>query len=232
MKRNDLSQLACFKLQNSPTVLDEWEGIFFKYPAYFHTKGTELTTQDMPVKDVFYIREGLLEYIYTDVDGEEHLINLGKKGESYGIPELFSKEKLSWGTLRTLTDAVIVHIPQKEFYLLIEQMPHLYQELLQESSRITETFVMQRFSCSKNADRRIVEIIFQVCSVLAREQKTKTNIRIPLNQTDIARISGMTRVTASKVLKRLKESRLLDITYGGLLIWDIDQLEEYIKDQP
>lgn len=223
-----LQELSCFRIQNESDTLTHWNKIFMQFPSITFAKGHTILEQQNEIHAVYYILDGFMEYVYCDPDGEEHLIDLMSIGNVCGVQTLFSKEHISLGCFRALTDITVCEIPSEKVLQLILQDSSLGIELLEELSRITAGVVMQSFSKFQNAERRVDSTLLLMAEVIMRKTNTDKNIMIPLTQSDLARICHTTRVTVTKSIKELKKQKILNTTYGGLFIWDVLRLRDYV----
>lgn len=221
--------LAWFRIQTEPGQLRHWSELFHDKPRLRFSKGATILQQSQPVEHLYYVQSGLVEYIYCDPDGNEHLIDVMAAGHILGLPSLFSADKLAMGDLRALSRVELSMMPMREVYRYIEADPVLSKELLEESSRIVGAMAMQAYSKSIPAESRIIQALYLLAESVAKsEPDRKTTVSLNISQNELARICHTTRVTATKTLKKLKSTGLVDTTYRYIVVLDRDALHTQI----
>lgn len=221
-ERGDL--LPSFRISRDGQNLREWKRILLRQPDRKYAKRETIVGQGRRSPFLYLIVEGLVEYTYVDDDGNESMIEILGEGNVVNLQPLFGDNPAA-GAFKALTDCRIASIGEGEVFRLVEGDCGLAKELIVEMARIAGGLVRQLHIHSASAGDRLE----QVLCLLAENDPGGggRDILIPLSQEDLARITRTTRVTATKVLGVLKRENLVETTYGGIIVKDLDALRRW-----
>jgi CRP-like cAMP-binding protein len=174
----------------------------------------------------FAVVEGWIARESLLLDGRQQITALFLPGDVFDLnAELIADCDYS---LRAVTDSTVVEISRSQLRRLKDQ-PRLDEALcweeLEQLAISTEWLVnLGQRSASERIAHLLCEIYLRLRSVgMARDGWCD----MPLTQSMIAEVTGLTRVHVSRSLQRLRSEELIHLERGRLRIPDLVRLEEF-----
>src|SRR6202521_1409523 len=119
-------------------------------------------TQGAPADSVFYIQSGKVKKTVVSEQGKEAVVALLGTGEFFG-EGCMTGQPLRLGTVRAMTDCVIVRIAKADITRVIHEEPAFAElfiaHLLARNSRVEEDLVDQLFNSSEKRLARILLLL-------------------------------------------------------------------------
>lgn len=221
-------QLPSFRIHRDPYSLAGWKKILLRQPSKAYAKRETIIGQGRRSPHLYLIVRGLVEYTYVDEDGNESMIEILGEGNVVNLQPLFGNNPAA-GAFKALTDCAVASIGEDEVFRHVESDCALARELIVEMAKIAGGLVRQLHIHTASAGNRLE----QVLCLLAENHPGggERDVPIPLAQEDLARITRTTRVTATKILGLLRRKKLVETTYGGIIVKDLDALKAWSLSQ-
>ncbi len=208
-----------------PSSLIRWRKIFINRPHVKYPKKTVIVEQGQRPDHLYFIIDGLVEYVYVSEKGEENLIDVLGECSVLCLQPVFGKNVTS-GSFIALTDVTLSSISKEEVYNYMDKDSALARELIDEMAKIAGGLIAQLYTHTISAGERVEEIICLLAENRMKYMPEKEKIFIGLSQYVLARLARTTRVTAAKVVSNLKKENLIDTTYGGIVVKDLNGLKK------
>ncbi len=222
------SHLPGFRLNSEPSQLIGWKNKFQMSEHKRYPKKTVIVEQGERVRSLFFIVKGLVEYTYMREDGTLELLEILGDGNLFGLQPIFGNNP-AVGSFIALEECVLSLIHADRLNDYIEQEPGLAKELLVEWSRVTGGLIRQICESTLSADSRVEELIYLLAEYSIKKNVVQCNICIPLSHDDLARMTRTTRVTVTKAVRELKNKKLIDTCYGGIIVKDLLGFGDHIR---
>jgi CRP/FNR family transcriptional regulator, cyclic AMP receptor protein len=179
-----------------------------------------------PEESVHLIETGRLSVQVSQPDGDTAMINLLGPGDYFGELSLFSEHRRRTATIVALEPTTSLSISGSSFLALCARRPSLQSTLTtllahrvdQLSQRLLE-------SLYDTVDRRLHHRLLDLSESYAASGGGGA---IPLTQTQLAGLTGGTRPTINKVLRRLADEGTISLSRGQVVVLDPARLRELV----
>ncbi|PJI06880.1 MULTISPECIES: Crp/Fnr family transcriptional regulator [Clostridium] len=215
-----------YRINFEANELRGWKRIFSDRNCRKYPKKSVIVNQGQSVNYLYFIVKGLIEYTGINEEGTEELVDVLGDQNLFGLQAIFGNDH-SAGFFIALEDSIISAISISELKKYLSTDNNLIKELLGELSKVTNGLTRQIFEQRLSAEERVQETIYCLAEYyVKRGSDCEKQIFIPLSQTELARISRTTRVTVTKVLSKLKKSKLIHTAYAGLIIYNFNKIKK------
>ena len=186
---------------------------------------TDIYQEGEPREHLYVVKKGWL-YSYTDfADGRRQIVKVHTPGDVVGMADLAFADATT--SLRTCTDVKVCPFPKAYVDDVIETAPRIAALLLTIALRdqvvlIDTLKAMGRMS----ARERVAYFLLDIQARLRVLQGPDlTAFALPLSQSEIGDIIGLTNVYVSKTLSRLEEAGRIQRDNGRIVIAEQAELE-------
>jgi CRP-like cAMP-binding protein len=192
----------------------------------------DIITEGRSYGSLFIVVEGNAIRYRILHDGRRQIVNIVLPGDIVGILGSFVESSLY--STKALTEVVVATIPFTRFNALFESHPRLVTKIIWwfscESTIYAEHLVdLGRRSALERVAHFLLELLVRLQSVgLAQDQSYK----IPLTQELIADALGLSVPHVNRVLRRLREERLVVLEDQRVTVKDIEGLSELADFDP
>lgn len=199
-------------------------------------KGDSIIKQREPIDFVFYMTEGCLYRILTTMKGDEVLIGIYYAGDFeksligalslYGNKPPYGKGMASTTSFVAKTNCEGYKIPRKVFEDYIAAHPELETQLLNfsmdEYNRLLRNYISRQEQCVAN---RFCQLLLEYS--LPDEIGTIRSVYI--SNMDLAGLTGLHKVTISRIMKALKNEGIIIRDKEGIKIINVPALKIYAE---
>ena len=191
------------------------------------TKDTVIILAEEEGDTLFIIKNGQVKVSIVSEEGREVILSLLGGGAVFGELSLLDGKPRSANVVAT-EDTELLMLRRTDFVQLIYKTPQIATALLAElASRLRKTDRQIEGLALLDVTSRISETLLELASEQGNESEEGVTIRNRPTHQELANMSGTTRETVSRVLKRL-ESQGYIISKGRQLI--ILREESWAKD--
>ena len=153
---------------------------------------------------LFIIKKGQVKVSIVSEDGREVILSLLGDGTVFGELSLLDGKPRSANVVAT-EDTVLIMLRRQDFLQLVHKAPQIAIELLAElASRLRRTDRQIEGLALLDVTSRISETLLQLASDSGVETEEGVVIHNRPTHQELANMSGTTRETVSRVLKRLE----------------------------
>lgn len=201
-------------------------GVIRKYP-----KGQIILYQGDSLENYYYIKQGFLKIYTLSNEGEEHILLLMGRNESFPIlnHSLNEPHQLKY-FYEAMTDIKLQVVSRSVFNKRVlgsaEAAVCLLQYVVDTSSRL-----MQRLNIteSKKAEHKISGLLPFLARKFSRPQTNGyTKLPIKLTHQDIASMTGLTRETTSIQMKQLERDGVIKQQRSGIRV-NVKKLNKLVE---
>jgi CRP/FNR family transcriptional regulator, cyclic AMP receptor protein len=213
--------------ESKPERASYWNEFFRGSVPQTFPPGIELLQQGTLVREVYFIKQGLVKLSHTDEQGSEVIHALRRPGWIVGVYAAMDKKPMPL-TATTLVKCEVCRLPTAELHRLSETdltFSHALVRLL--SARAYEDVARQVMLSLSSASDRLLQFFSQFLPDGPAPASGEFQLHIPLKDGDIARYLAINPSTLSRVYKRLEEKGIIRRRKG----WTIIRQPEWLRSQ-
>lgn len=175
---------------------------------------------------LFIIVSGRVKVFKLNPDGREKTLAILGEGDTLGEVSLYG-DSLRSATVETLETTSFLVISRDSFQSLLEKIPRLSMkiiELLSERLRRANQQIEELFFM--NARSRVICSLIHLAEEHGRKKGEGMIILFSLTHAELAKLAGVTRETATKVLSELRDCELISLPRGRIELKDLPGLKK------
>lgn len=208
-----LSQVPIFSQVDIPVL----EGLRSRMTQRSFRKNDMILMEDDFGDTFFIITGGRVKITRLSADGKEVILAILGSGQFFGEMSLFDDEPRSANVV-ALEDTSVLILRRSDFLPIIEDYPRIVISIMTEMARRLRKSDEQIKALSlSDAEHRIGMTLFRLADEQGTLEKGEVIIRGIPPQHDIASMAGTSRSTASRMMKRLHDRKL--IRRKGRNVW-------------
>lgn len=199
-------------------------------------KGTSIIKQREPIDFVFYMTKGCLYRVLTTMKGDEVLIGIYYAGDFeksligalslYGNNPPYGKGMASTTSFVAKTNCEGYKIPKKVFEEYVAVHPELESKLLDfsldEYNKLLRNYISRQEQCVAN---RFCQLLLEY----SRPDENGTTRSVYISSMDLAGLTGLHKVTISRIMKALKDEEIVIRDKEGIKIINVPELKIYAE---
>lgn len=174
---------------------------------------------------LYVVRHGWL-YSYADLkDGRRQIVEIHHPGDIVGFPDIAFSERTT--VLKAAEDARLCPFPKKDLDQVFKTSPQLAALLFALSLRNQVIMIdFLRAIGRMSARERIAYLLLDLQARLRITNKTMTtSFRLPLNQTEISDVLGLTNVYVSRSFTALEKDGFIRRTNGSIAVLEEERMK-------
>lgn len=156
-------------------------------------------------------------------NGNRQVLDLFLPGDVIGLRELPYRRRLN--AVHTITDAQLCPFPKSQLQTLFATSPALGQLLFALAAQGQALLLERVINLGRRSARQRVAHLLVELSVRLK-QRAITDGTLPLSQTLLADLLGLSAVHINRTIRRLREEGLIDLNYQTIRLLDIEVLKE------
>lgn len=190
-----------------------------------YRKGEHIAKQGNFVTHVLYLKKGLIK-VYMEVGNESDLIlNIYSGGNFIGLPNLFNPTPLQY-SVAAIEDSVVCAIDKKIIEDLIQNNGQFARSIIESINNCTLYHYRRLVTSSqKQLNGRMADALLHLCEVVYRSAE----FPMSLSRKELGELSGMSMMSAVRVIKDLESNGIIGEKNGILRILDKTKLENLSK---
>ena len=175
----------------------------------------------------YYVKSGIVVAGELSENGVEHEFNIMEENSLIGEVFLFTNRP-SPVSFRTVKDTELICIEWETMKEQIDKDP-FFANLIMESlaTKFLSAMDELRQTTSHNATWRICNLLLIFAQKYGQEYDGKVLIVQKLSQQMMSTLLGINRITTVRIIKTLKDMRLIEQINGMYCIRSMDKLREY-----
>lgn len=195
---------------------------------YNYKKGEYLFRQGEQLEHVYYLTKGKCYRMALKENGEEHIYTYWEKKDYLGAFAIIYGREQSLNNIIANTACEGYKVPKKIFLQYIEDNPKILKELLIRAIAELNDF---KINYHHLQERKIGN---RICQILIDEAKEKGQYYVVSKKicyTEMAKYLGVHHVTISRIMKTLREEKIIEKRKDGLYLLDYDKVLNYAEGQ-
>ena len=174
---------------------------------------------------IHLVTEGAVKLVIADAAGNESLVGLALDGDLIGDIALLDGCGEPYDAIAA-TEVELLSIDRTKFLDIVSASPRALLELAADmAARARSLGAAATERGSRYAEARLAGRLLELANVIGRMNSGTIELEMPLSQRDLGRLSGMSRESACRTLRRFKDEGLLEYGPGRLRIFRPDVLE-------
>ena len=178
--------------------------------------------------NIWFVKRGFLKMGYTDAGGHQAVVMLLSPSDFFGAltpirPESFGEH------CTTLTSVCLVRITRDRLETLLRRKPDVAVQLAHTSfDRIQRLQLRLAEVMMRPVEARVAMTLLELnrlCGVNADEAGRRRRLELPLSHGDLAQLVGSSREMVTYVLRRFRESGLVETSRKEIVLLDPEGLE-------
>jgi CRP-like cAMP-binding protein len=180
-----------------------------------------LTRQEDPATAFFIVIDGWLKLYRSAPSGEETVINMLRKGDSYAEAVALTGNRYL-ASAEAVTDARVARIPADHLVRCIRQHPEIALAMIASTSQRLDNLIQQIEQLKAQSGlQRVAEFISSMCAV----QHGSTVIVLPYDKVIIASRLGLTPEYLSRAFARLRTLGVV-VNASRVMVQDVGRLRQ------
>ena len=170
----------------------------------------------------YVVAAGKVKIYKVSLEGKEQILHIYGPGNPFGEVPVFSGEQFP-ANAQTLLKSHLLFFPRTAFTELIAKNPSLCLNMLAVLSMRLRQFTVQVENLSlKEVPGRLAAYLLY----LAQEQEAEDTVSLPISKGQLASLLGTIPETLSRILTKMSNSGLIDVSRGEIKLLDYDGLED------
>jgi CRP-like cAMP-binding protein len=191
-------------------------------------RGAYLYYPGSPSLNIFLVESGLIRVFFTNLVGQEFLLDLVGPRSTVGIP-LLREDQTRLGGASAVQPSTVLVLPQKDLNYFIQRSPHFMHTIYQEMDTSFRRLLMYASSLATiSLQGRIASALLY----LTRDTGTgvQNELELPISQTDLATWMGASRGALNRTLSHLQQIELIHLEGQKFTILDRPGLKRMTED--
>ncbi len=176
----------------------------------------------------YVVRTGTARAIRQHSDGRSITLAHFTAGDIFGELAMFDDEPRS-ATVDVIENTEAIAIPGRDMQRLVGEHPEIGVKLIaalaQRLRATNERLARQSF---QTVQSRVAAVLVQMVAAAREGGRAEGDVVITLTQSDLAKLAGSSRESASRFLATLERSGAITQGRGRLTVHDPDALEGYV----
>ncbi len=203
----------------------ERERLFDRAVPRMLTRGDALYLSGDLERRVHLVTEGLLTLAARDAAGDETLLGVAIPGEIVGDSSAVDGEPQPFDVIAATRSAVVGFDADLLLEIVRRNGPAAVElaRTIAMRTRWLSAVALER--THNDVSARVAGRLLDLAELLGRMRSGTIEMELPLSQTEMGRLAGVCRESASKTLNRLRKNGILDYNGKTLRIYRPDALE-------
>jgi CRP-like cAMP-binding protein len=186
-------------------------------------KGRVLFREGNYPKSVFIIKRGKVKLLHRGQNGAETIVHIQGPGEMMGYRPLLIDDKYPFSA-ETIEECAIYVLPAKEFVIALNENAGLSNVLLRALTHEFNLLVNKIAAFAQKSVRERTALSLLILQEKYRNPQVKGEVEIALSRHDLAAFVGTTIETIARILRRLREEKIIATRGRKIIVRDEEAL--------
>lgn len=212
--------------------MDPFQVFISAYPLQIFKKGTTILLKNDTPMGVYIIESGLVKTYTINSDGDERLVSIDRKDESFPIGYAMGLIEKSQYFYEAFTKCSVRIVPREEFLKhLNNNIESMYRQQIRITALLLSTLSrVNALEQSSAGDKIAFTLLYMASRVGVVLRPYSTRLTISVTQQEIANSLGLTRETTSIELKKLETKQLIEHSRKKYVLY-MERLNEYLSEE-
>lgn len=193
-------------------------------------KGDILYDSDYDGRDVFIVRDGRIFNYFTTSHGHEKVVGVFTAGSLLGELRALDAGADFYTSQVCSENASVYKIPAARFLQAIEQDAELRMAVYESLAAKVRLMSRQiEYSVCTSALTKIAYLLLSACKYYGEPSERGQRIPLSFTHSEIARICGLSRVSASNKLQELRSCGAITQEDGHFVLCDLEYLLSLVE---
>jgi CRP-like cAMP-binding protein len=207
-------------------IADKVIHFFGQYERQRYTKGDYLKFLDKQPHGCFCLQSGVVRCFSLSKEGAELTINMFKPVSFFPVGWVMNDANDDY-TYEAVTDVEVFIAPKDKFKAFLQNNPDVVYDLLTRIYHGLEGYFL-RMESLLSGDPYFRVVVPLVIHTRRFGVQVGEKYQVHLTHTQLAALSGLTRETVTRVIKKLEEQQLVEYEGKQLTVLHLEQLEEHL----
>ena len=176
----------------------------------------------------FFVQKGFVKIGSVTEDGHELIYDVRKAGDVVG--ELCASGQQRRDRAVALERTEVIAVPLSEVLDIVQKNRSLLQELVQICCEsLSDAYDQLNTLAFSDTVHRLVRVLLRLCEQLGRSAGQRTELSAYLTQEEISQMVAASRERVSTAMNFLRNRGMLDYSYKGYLVLDLQALKNYTE---
>ncbi len=195
-----------------------------KVRRVIHT-GDIMFKEGSPNHSIYAVRSGSVKTFAITESGEEQVLGFHLPGEIVGLGGL--DRSIHNCSSKALETSSVCELPLDELESICLQIPSLQKQLLKLISReISQDHKMLLLLAKKNSEQRVATFLLSLSGRFKLRGLSSESFILSMSRQDIANYLGLAVETVSRILTKLGDDGIIEVTRRSIQIIQHDRLLE------
>lgn len=206
------------------SIPDKILDFFAAFPLREYAKGQILIHPGEKLPNVLYLVEGRVNQYDITPAGNEVVVNVFKPGAFFPMSPALNGTPNDY-FFEANTNIKVRVAPLSDAVQFLQDNPDVALDLLKRVYKGVDG-ILRRMVHLMGGDARS-RLVFEILNAAYRfgEPQADGSLRVPLNESDLGKLSGMARETVNRNMQAFKSAGLLKVSRSGMVIADLKKLE-------
>src|SRR5215472_2206650 len=174
----------------------------------------------------FFVQKGFVKVGSVTEDDHELIYDVRKAGDIVG--ELCASGPLRQDRAVALERTEAIAVPLGEVLDIVQKNRHLLQELVQICCEsLSDAYDQLNTLAFSDTVHRLVRVLLKLGEQLGHSSGQRTELSVYLTQEEISQMVAARRERVSTAMNFLRTRGLMNYSYGGYLVLDLQALQNY-----
>jgi len=227
----DLSPLLCTLGRRMGLSIADQQALLSISQARNVAKGEMIIEEGGGPVPLLLLCSGVVRATRTLEDGSQQIVALCLPGDPLNPGDfVLGRSGIS---ISTFSPALVLSISAAELNPVLEQRPAILRGLWRETAwRASVQREWLIWLGRKPAEARLAHLLCEIACRSVSSQRDIDDVEFPLTQRELGDILGLSTVHVNRVLQQLRNSKLVDLSRGRLIIRDRDGLYQAAEFDP
>lgn len=194
----------------------------------FYPKGTIIFLEGEPGSAVYFIKSGQVKISKLSESGKEIIVAILGEGDFFAESTLFRKRSTYPATAEVIEDAVVGMVSNKDLEDLVLKNPEMALEVIRAlTSKLMTIQDRIKQLGSNDAVERTIQVLVTLANGHGRKTAQGIELCVKITRQDLAGLVGVTRETISRILSKLNQAKIIDISGKNIIIKDLEGLKNW-----
>lgn len=188
----------------------------------FYNKGEVIFKEGRHARGLFCVNKGKVKMSKMGPSGKEQIVRFATEGDIMGYNSMLSNKPLS-STATVLEDAAICFIPSRQFFDLIKLEPNFSLKMLELTAKNwNDASRLITDMAQKTTKERLAEMLLWLKETFGLDENDCIDVK--LSREEIANMVGTATEAVIRLLRELKEEKLIALEGKKIRLLDIHGL--------
>lgn len=234
MINNEVDNLFSDFFVNSPWIKlqsHNWDCLKDVAKLKYYKKNTILYNSNQHSKKVYIVYSGRVELSLINISGFKKVIGICDKDSMFGELSVFDN-KPNFCTARVCSNANVYEIEPNLFMEKLLENKKLILSILESvTSKIRILYTQIEFLAFHSAAEKVALVLLSMCKDYGKKEAKGYRINISFSHTDIANMTGLSRVSVTNTLLKFTDENILYKDSKNYIISNLEKLKKCLNSE-